>query len=89
MNDDDYNEDRPDDTIVIERELEAEAAGLRARKGANSDGEGSEKQRKRFSSINRETHMDGLGEVDQGISEKSDLVAQKVLAIQAKVSLCA
>jgi nicotinamide N-methyltransferase len=39
---------------------------------------------KRFSASKRESE-DGFGAVDQGISERSDLVAQKVLQIQQKV----
>ena len=53
-----------------------------------SDGVGeplSEKALRRFSATRRESHLDGLNAVDNGISERSEAVAQKMLQIQAKV----
>lgn len=43
------------------------------------------KKKKRFSASELDVPQDGMGAVDQGISEKSDKIAQKVMEIQAKV----
>ena len=43
-------------------------------------------KKKRFSATQSETVQDGMMAVDEGISERSDKIAQKVLQIQQKVS---
>jgi hypothetical protein len=45
----------------------------------------SENALRRWTSIKREPHNDGLTAIDVGISERSDAVAQKMLQIQQKV----
>lgn len=45
------------------------------------------KRKKRFSASEVDAPQDGMVAVDQGITEKSDKIAQKVFEIQAKVSL--
>lgn len=47
----------------------------------------SSSKRKRFSTHQAEVPQDGMTAVDEGISQKSDKIAQKVLEIQHKVSL--
>ena len=46
---------------------------------------GMEKKKKRFSAGADVEHHDGMKAVDEGISQKSDKIAQKVLQIQRKV----
>lgn len=43
-------------------------------------------RKKRFSATQEENVQDGMMAVDEGISERSDRIAQKVLQIQQKVS---
>ena len=45
-----------------------------------------QKKKKRFSADHPEMPQDGMTAVDEGISQKSDKIAQKVLQIQRKVS---
>lgn len=44
-------------------------------------------RRKRFSASDMDVPQDGMNAVDEGISQRSDKIAQKVLEIQQKVSL--
>ncbi|KAI0321341.1 AEX-3 domain-containing protein [Amylostereum chailletii] len=53
--------------------------------GEESEEPMSPSQKKRFSASNMETGPDGMGAVDEGISERSDRIAQKVLQIQQKL----
>ena len=65
--------ERVTNTVVEEEEeLEEDAAAK-------------EKKKKRFSAIDADMHHDGMKAVDEGISQKSDKIAQKVLQIQRKV----
>lgn len=45
----------------------------------------SAKRRKRFSATQLDAPQDGMNAVDEGISQRSDTIAQKVLDIQRKV----
>ena len=51
-----------------------------------ADSEPSAPKKKRFSASDMEVAQDGMTAVDEGISQKSDRIAQKVLEIQQKVS---
>ena len=65
--------ERVTNTVVEEEEeLEEDAAAK-------------EKKKKRFSAIDADMQHDGMKAVDEGISQKSDKIAQKVLQIQRKV----
>ena len=48
---------------------------------------GAEHKKKRFSAGGGDPQLDGMKAVDEGISQKSDKIAQKVLQIQRKVRL--
>lgn len=56
---------------------------------AEEDEPSSPAKKKRFSATQGELVQDGMMAVDEGISERSDRIAQKVLQIQQKVSFLA
>jgi len=56
---------------------------------AEEDEPSSPTKKKRFSATQGELVQDGMMAVDEGISERSDRIAQKVLQIQQKVSFLA
>lgn len=66
--------ERVTSTVVEEEEPEEDAA------------EREKKKKKRFSAADVDLQQDGMKAVDEGISQKSDKIAQKVLQIQRKVS---
>ena len=71
----------PDDTLVVsksERETDTIAE--------EEETPASPVKKKRFSATQTEVVQDGMTAVDEGISERSDKIAQKVLQIQQKVS---
>lgn len=71
--DDMVKTERVTNTVVEEEEPEEDEATK-------------EKRKKRFSALEVDAH-DGMNAVDEGISQKSDKIAQKVLQIQRKVSV--
>ncbi|KAG8911298.1 hypothetical protein FRC01_005792, partial [Tulasnella sp. 417] len=70
-----------DDTMVIEEE-EGSGEGATARKASSAD---LKQKKRRFSASSQEPHLDGLNAVDVGISQRIDTVAEKMMAIQAKL----
>ncbi|KAG8969069.1 hypothetical protein FRC05_001222 [Tulasnella sp. 425] len=70
-----------DDTMVIEEE-EGSGEGATARKASTAD---LKQKKRRFSASSQEPHLDGLNAVDVGISQRIDTVAEKMMAIQAKL----
>ncbi|CDO71579.1 hypothetical protein BN946_scf184911.g49 [Trametes cinnabarina] len=66
--------ERPTGTVLEDPEAEAE-----------EDVEKVQKAKKRFSAADMDAQQDGMKAVDEGISQKSDKIAQKVLQIQRKL----
>jgi len=74
--------DSKDDTLVVgqmERETGTIAEDQEGEEAAPSP------KKKRFSASEVDMPQDGMNAVDEGISQKSDKIAQKVLEIQHKV----
>ncbi|KAH9849744.1 AEX-3 domain-containing protein [Lenzites betulinus] len=68
-----------------EEEERAAAATEGEREQREKEQDEKEKKKKRFSAADMDAQQDGMKAVDEGISQKSDKIAQKVLQIQRKL----
>lgn len=71
-----------DETMVIREEEDAETESIESKEDAGP----ADVRKRKFSARSTEPHLDGLDAVDVGISQRIDTVAEKMMAIQQKVS---
>jgi hypothetical protein len=74
-----------EDIEAVEEEEETTETIVRETSTIAEDEEEPTTKKKRFSASELEVPQDGMNAVDEGISQKSDKIAQKVLEIQQKV----